>query len=49
MSAEYLEKLGAISNNIKNMFEKQAAAANEPWDQEHFENLLAKWVAACGS
>ncbi|KAJ7215269.1 hypothetical protein C8J57DRAFT_1255549 [Mycena rebaudengoi] len=47
MAVQYLEKLDAISNNIKEIFEKQAAAANEPWNQEDFEELLAKWVAAC--
>ncbi|KAF7372351.1 Transposase-like protein [Mycena venus] len=44
---EYLAQLDSISNDIKEMFEKQAAASDEPWDQEHFKNLLAKWVAAC--
>ncbi|KAJ7488756.1 hypothetical protein B0H11DRAFT_1912906 [Mycena galericulata] len=46
-TAEYLEQLDSISNNIKEMFEKQAAASEEPWNQQHFEDLLAKWVAAC--
>jgi hypothetical protein len=22
-------------------------SSQEPWDQEHFEDLLAKWIAAC--
>ncbi|KAJ7936811.1 hypothetical protein B0H13DRAFT_1589233, partial [Mycena leptocephala] len=47
LAAEYLQSLDQISNNVKDMFEKQAAASQEPWDQEHFEHLLAKWVAAC--
>ncbi|KAJ7794704.1 hypothetical protein B0H14DRAFT_3159008 [Mycena olivaceomarginata] len=47
MAAEYLQSLDVISNNIKDMFEKQAAASQEPWDQEHFEHLLARWVATC--
>ncbi|KAJ6536653.1 hypothetical protein B0H10DRAFT_1971905 [Mycena sp. CBHHK59/15] len=29
------------------MFEKQQAAAKVLWDQDHFETLVAKWVAAC--
>ncbi|KAJ6565403.1 hypothetical protein B0H10DRAFT_2219915 [Mycena sp. CBHHK59/15] len=29
------------------MFEKQQAAAKVPWDQDHFETLVAKWVATC--
>ncbi|KAJ8089159.1 hypothetical protein PM082_014407 [Marasmius tenuissimus] len=44
---KYLQELQNIDNNIKAMFEKQAAAAREPWDQAHFEDLLAKWIAAC--
>ncbi|KAJ7932220.1 hypothetical protein B0H13DRAFT_1520766, partial [Mycena leptocephala] len=47
LAAEYLQSLESISSNIREMFQKQAAASEEPWDQEHFEELLAKWVAAC--
>ncbi|KAJ7337592.1 hypothetical protein DFH08DRAFT_812914 [Mycena albidolilacea] len=47
MAAEYLQSLDVISNNIKDMFEKQAAASQDPWNQEHFEHLLANWVATC--
>ncbi|KAJ7314174.1 hypothetical protein DFH08DRAFT_716955, partial [Mycena albidolilacea] len=47
-AAQYLERLDAISNSIKDMFKKQAAAS-EASETRHprFEDLLAKWVAAC--
>ncbi|KAJ7876970.1 hypothetical protein B0H13DRAFT_2347391 [Mycena leptocephala] len=32
-TAEYLDQLDLISNNIKEMFERQATASEEPWDQ----------------
>ncbi|KAF7344052.1 Transposase-like protein [Mycena venus] len=47
VATKYLTELDTVSNNIKAMFEKQAATSEEPWDQAHFEELLAKWVAAC--
>jgi hypothetical protein len=60
---KYLDELEELTNNIRDMFEKQAAAAEvcsifirtlyfvlicaqQPWDQEHFENLLAKFIVA---
>lgn len=62
-AAAYKEEVDKLNQNIKTMFEKQAAAADasclefsvlsllilrqEPWDQQHFEDLIAKWVAAC--
>ncbi|KAJ7927159.1 hypothetical protein B0H13DRAFT_1521676, partial [Mycena leptocephala] len=47
MAAKYLERLDSISNNIQDMFAKQALVSEVPWNQEKFEDLLAKWVAAC--
>ncbi|KAF5372594.1 hypothetical protein D9758_005206 [Tetrapyrgos nigripes] len=44
---DYLKKLDTISNNIQSMFEKQLTVKQEPWDQAKFEELLAKWMAAC--
>ncbi|CAK5270384.1 unnamed protein product [Mycena citricolor] len=32
---------------ISHAFERQKAAKAEPWDQNHFVTLLARWVAAC--
>ncbi|KAJ7852892.1 hypothetical protein B0H14DRAFT_3136986 [Mycena olivaceomarginata] len=46
-TAEYVAEVKDINQNIKAMFEKQAEDARVPWDQEHFEDLVAKWVAAC--
>ncbi|KAK7042062.1 Transposase-like protein [Favolaschia claudopus] len=45
--AKYANKIEELNKDIKEMFTKQAAAAEEPWDQDHFEDLVAKWVAAC--
>ncbi|KAF7346964.1 Transposase-like protein [Mycena venus] len=45
--AEYVQEGKKISNDIKAMFEKQAAEKQIPWNQDHFEGLVAKWVAAC--
>ncbi|KAJ7804574.1 hypothetical protein B0H14DRAFT_2612184 [Mycena olivaceomarginata] len=37
-AAQYLERLDAISNSIKDMFEsRQLHRRQEPWDQERFE------------
>ncbi|KAJ7890218.1 hypothetical protein B0H13DRAFT_1887692 [Mycena leptocephala] len=47
IAAEYVAEVEDINQNIKAMFEKQAEDARVPWDQEHFEDLVAKWVAAC--
>ncbi|KAJ7813263.1 hypothetical protein B0H14DRAFT_2854288 [Mycena olivaceomarginata] len=47
IAAEYVAEVKDINQNIKAMFEKQAEDARVPWDQEHFEDLVAKWVAAC--
>ncbi|KAF7333142.1 Transposase-like protein [Mycena venus] len=47
IAAEYALKADQLNMNIKEMFAKQAAAAEEPWDQQHFEDLVAKWVAVC--
>ncbi|KAJ7893881.1 hypothetical protein B0H14DRAFT_2559509 [Mycena olivaceomarginata] len=47
IAAEYVAEVKDINQNIKAMFEKQADDARVPWDQEHFEDLVAKWVAAC--
>ncbi|KAJ3517257.1 hypothetical protein NLJ89_g623 [Agrocybe chaxingu] len=44
---KYLNELETISKNIREMFEQQLARNQEPWDQAHFEALVAKWVAAC--
>ncbi|KAJ7263030.1 hypothetical protein C8J57DRAFT_1231628 [Mycena rebaudengoi] len=44
---EYQVELKNMSNNVKDMFTKQALEAQVPWSQEHFEDLVAKWVAAC--
>lgn len=62
-AAAYKKEVDKLNQNIKTMFEKQAAAAEascitfsvlsllilcqEPWDQQHFEGLIAKWVAVC--
>ncbi|KAF5376117.1 hypothetical protein D9615_007777 [Tricholomella constricta] len=45
--AEYLQTLETVSSNIKKAFEKQNEQAAGPWDQEHFEKLLAEWIVAC--
>ncbi|KAJ7884479.1 hypothetical protein B0H13DRAFT_2537367 [Mycena leptocephala] len=45
--AEYAEVGKQLNQNIKAMFEKQAAEARVPWNQDHFETLMAKWVASC--
>ncbi|ESK82036.1 restless-like transposase, partial [Moniliophthora roreri MCA 2997] len=47
ISEKYLELLKHQDNNIRNIMLKQQATSQEPWDQNHFEELLAKWVAAC--
>ncbi|KAJ6622463.1 hypothetical protein B0H10DRAFT_2431847 [Mycena sp. CBHHK59/15] len=47
LAKEYKEKSDQISGNIKAMLEKQTADAEAPWDKDHFEELVAKWVAAC--
>ncbi|KAF7358474.1 Transposase-like protein [Mycena venus] len=46
-SKKYLQELDNISNNIKLMLEQQLQKLQEPWDQRKFEDLVAKWVAAC--
>ncbi|KAJ7712733.1 hypothetical protein B0H16DRAFT_554505 [Mycena metata] len=47
IAAVYAKKAEQLNKNIKAMFEKQAAVAEEAWDQEHFEDLVARWVAVC--
>ncbi|KAJ7235766.1 hypothetical protein C8J57DRAFT_1248144 [Mycena rebaudengoi] len=47
IAADYVEIGKRLNQNIKTMFEKQQAAAKVPWNQDHFETLVAKWVAAC--
>ncbi|KAF5317589.1 hypothetical protein D9758_018466 [Tetrapyrgos nigripes] len=32
---------------IKESFSRQQAAAQEPWDQAKFKDLLVKWIVAC--
>ncbi|KAF7372114.1 Transposase-like protein [Mycena venus] len=39
--AEYVEIGKRLDQNIKAMFEKQVAEAQVPWNQEHFETLVA--------
>ncbi|KAF7370018.1 Transposase-like protein [Mycena sanguinolenta] len=41
ITEEYIEIGKRLDGNVKKMFEKQAAAAQVPWNQEHFETLLA--------
>ena len=43
---EWLGKYEATSSTIQNAFKKQLEAAAGPWDQEKFEDLLAKWIVA---
>ncbi|KAF9543146.1 hypothetical protein CPC08DRAFT_770290 [Agrocybe pediades] len=42
----WFDNLEAASRDIKDAFERQATAAAGPWDQEKFEELLAKWIVA---
>ncbi|KAF8149254.1 hypothetical protein K438DRAFT_1779437 [Mycena galopus ATCC 62051] len=47
ISVNYVEMGKRLNQNIKEMFEKQQSAAKVSWDQDHFETLVAKWVATC--
>ncbi|KAJ7090141.1 hypothetical protein C8R44DRAFT_751127 [Mycena epipterygia] len=47
IAQEYAVQADSVLNNIKQMFEKQAEDARVPWNQEHFKELLAKWVLVC--
>ncbi|KIK60257.1 hypothetical protein GYMLUDRAFT_244683 [Collybiopsis luxurians FD-317 M1] len=47
LACKYQSKVEQTEGNIVNAFNKQVAAVQEPWNQPHFEELLAKWVAAC--
>ncbi|KAF5319077.1 hypothetical protein D9758_018663 [Tetrapyrgos nigripes] len=46
VARSYLEQLESLSHNIKDMFAQQSSK-EEPWDQDKFEDLLARWCAAC--
>ncbi|KAK0234628.1 hypothetical protein EDD85DRAFT_955455 [Armillaria nabsnona] len=46
-ATEYIKKLKVAAENIVHAFEKQAADAAGPWDQEKFKRLLAEWIVAC--
>ena len=41
---EWLGKYEKASFTIQNVFKKQLEAAAGPWDQEKFEDMLAKWI-----
>ncbi|KAJ7862277.1 hypothetical protein B0H14DRAFT_3614052 [Mycena olivaceomarginata] len=45
--AEYKNAADQIPGNVKELLEKQQAASKVPWDEEHFNDLVAKWVATC--
>ncbi|KAJ7925747.1 hypothetical protein B0H13DRAFT_2567838 [Mycena leptocephala] len=54
IAAEYVAEVKDINQNLKAMFENRRRMLGfvihvilVPWDQEHFEDLVAKWVAAC--
>ncbi|KAF8154047.1 hypothetical protein B0H34DRAFT_809637 [Crassisporium funariophilum] len=44
---KYIQTLGTQAAGIKEAFARKQAKAAEPWDQEKFEKLLIKWIAAC--
>ncbi|KAJ8515669.1 hypothetical protein ONZ45_g6946 [Pleurotus djamor] len=46
-AATYVSSLEQASENIVAAFNRQATQAKGPWDQDKFEELLAKWIIAC--
>ncbi|KAG6808201.1 hypothetical protein H0H92_005060 [Tricholoma furcatifolium] len=43
-AAEFVAKLKEKTGDIERAFQRQREAAEVPWDQEHFEYLLSKWI-----
>ncbi|KAF8223657.1 hypothetical protein L208DRAFT_1516345, partial [Tricholoma matsutake] len=46
VASEWLNQLESANMDIRKAFNKQVEAAAGPWDQEKFEDLLAKWIVA---
>ncbi|KAJ7734348.1 hypothetical protein DFH07DRAFT_780342 [Mycena maculata] len=46
VAKKFQNDMAKIEGNIITAMKKRAENAKEPWDQSHFENLLAKWIAA---
>ncbi|KAG6871510.1 hypothetical protein C0995_003951 [Termitomyces sp. Mi166 len=43
-TTEFISKLKEKANSIKKAVQKQQKVAEEPWNQEKFEELLTKWI-----
>ncbi|KAJ7143233.1 hypothetical protein C8R46DRAFT_1046247 [Mycena filopes] len=46
VARKFQDGLAKVEGNIVTLMNKHAENAKEPWNQSHFEELLAKWIAA---